>query len=121
MIPAVMSKYSGQVESVIRNRTIPSTSLLLNLRVQALAFAASILGGEAPVDAASRGVAPLLPGGYFGVEGGLVREAPVEALAAEDAQFDLGDVEPAAVLGGVVDLQPLRQPLRLGGWEGLVQ
>jgi hypothetical protein len=55
-----------------------------------------------------------LPGGEFGVEGVDVGDAPIEALSGQGGQFDLGDVEPGAVPGGVVDLQPLCQRERRG-------
>ena len=55
----------------------------------------------------------VLPGGEFGVEGVEVGDAAVEALPGQGGQFDLGDVEPGAVFGGVVDLQPLGQRERL--------
>jgi hypothetical protein len=67
------------------------------------------------------GVGGLLPGGEFGVEGVDVGDAPVEALSGQGGQFDLGDVEPGAVPGGVVDLQPLCQRERRGGCEGVVE
>jgi hypothetical protein len=36
---------------------------------------------------------------------------PVEALPAQGAQLDLGDVEPGAMLGRVVNLEPVGQAL----------
>ena len=72
-------------------------------------FDAGVGGGELPVDLALLGVCGLLPGGEFGVEGVDVGDAPVEALSGEGGEFDLGDVEPGAVPGGVVDLQALGQ------------
>ena len=48
-------------------------------------------------------------------------DAAVEALPGQDGQLDLGDVEPGAVFGGVVDLQALGQGERLGGFERLVE
>ena len=50
-----------------------------------------------------------------------VSDPPVEALAAEHAQLDLGDVEPATVLGGEMNLELVGEPLGLGGGEGLVE
>ena len=72
-------------------------------------FDAGVGGGELPVDLAVVGVGGVLPGGEFGVEGVDVGDAPVEALSGERGEFDLGDVEPGAVAGGVVDLQSLCQ------------
>ena len=51
-------------------------------------------GRESPLDLALVGVGGVLPGGEFGVEGVEVGDAPVEALAGQDGQLDLGDVEP---------------------------
>ena len=42
-----------------------------------------------------------------------VRDASVETLPLEDAQFDFCYVEPTAMLGGVVDLKPFGQPASL--------
>ena len=56
-------------------------------------------GSELPLDLALVGVGGVLPGGEFGVEGVEVGDAPVEALAGQDGQLDLGDVEPGAVSG----------------------
>ena len=52
---------------------------------------AGIVGGEAPVDAAPCGVAVGDPGGDLPFEGLAVRQASVQALAGEDAQFDLSE------------------------------
>jgi len=62
---------------------------------------AGVAGGEVPVDLPLVGVGGLLPGGQLSVEDVEVVDAPVEALAGQRGQFDLGDVEPGAVLGGV--------------------
>ena len=78
-------------------------------------FDAGVGGGELPVDLALVGVGGVLPGGEFGVEGVEVGDAPVEALAGQGGEFDLGDVEPGAVSGGVVDLQALGQGECLAG------
>ncbi len=82
---------------------------------------AGVGGGELPVNLALVGVGLALPGGELGVEGVEVLDAAVEALPGQGGEFDLGDVEPRAVFGGVVDLQPLGQRERLGRLERLVQ
>ena len=71
-------------------------------------------GGEVP----SRplvGVGGVLPGGEFGVEDVEVVDAAVQALPGQGGQLDLGDVEPGAVPGGVVDLQPFGESRALAG------
>jgi hypothetical protein len=50
-----------------------------------------------------------------------VRDTPVEALLGKDAQFDFCDIEPAAVLGGVMHLKSFSQPASLFGWKRFVQ
>jgi hypothetical protein len=84
---------------------VTSALLLLNRRVQALQLDAYIVGGEAPVDAPSGGVAPVLPGPPLLLEGRCVGDPSVEALPPEDAQLDFRHVQPTPVLRGVVDLQ----------------
>lgn len=46
-------------------------------------------------------------GSKLGVQDVEVVDAAVEALPGQPGEFDLGDVQPGAVLGRVVDLQPL--------------
>jgi len=46
---------------------------------------------------------------------------PVEALASQDPQLQLGHVQPTVVLGRVVKLESLGQPLGLRRLEGLLQ
>lgn len=50
-----------------------------------------------------------------------VSDAPVEALAAQHAQLDLDQVEPACVLGRVVKFQALQKAARFGRGECVVQ
>jgi hypothetical protein len=82
---------------------------------------AGVVGGELPVDSTLVGVGGVLPGGEFGVGGVEVVDAAVEALPGKWGQFDLGDVEPGRVFGGVVDLQVLGQVEGLAGFEGVVE
>ena len=72
-----------------------------------------------PLDLALVAVGLLLPGSEFGVERGGCVDAAVQALAGQGGQFDLGDVKPGPVPGGVVDLQALGQRERRLGVEGL--
>src|SRR5262245_11999354 len=82
---------------------------------------ASLRGGEAPGDGAGTAVALLLPGGCLRTERVAVWDASPQALPAEDAEFDLRDVEPAAMFGRVVHFQLLPQPPRLRRGKGLVE
>ena len=73
-------------------------------------FGAGFFGCEHPVDASAGGVALLFPGGGLGDETGVAFDAAVEALAGEDADLDLDHVEPAGMLGDVVELEPAQHP-----------
>jgi hypothetical protein len=57
------------------------------------------------LDASAVGIAPFLPGGGLGDEAGETVDAPIEALAGENADLDLDHVQPAGVLWDVVELQ----------------
>src|SRR5215207_558488 len=84
-------------------------------------LAPRVLGRKAPLDLGARGVALVFQLLDLAPERLLVRDAPVKALAAEDTQLDLSDVEPTAVLRRVVELQLPQYPPRLFRREGLVQ
>ena len=71
----------------------PSGPSVVKHRVEMVEFDAGGVGGEAPVDGADGGVALGDPGGDLLFEGVSVRQAAIETLA-EDAQFDLGHVQP---------------------------
>src|SRR5215218_3796697 len=63
-------------------------------------------------------IALSFPGGDLALELLAVVDSPVQALAFEHPDLDLDHVEPTGVLGGVVELQPLQDAMRLGGREG---
>ena len=57
-----------------------------------------------------------LPGGDFGLEALLAVDAPIQALTAQHANLDLDHVQPAGVLGDIVELQAVQQaPASAGG------
>src|SRR5215471_2126840 len=90
-----------------------SGSSVVKHGVEVVELDASVVGGESPVDGTDGGVAGGDPGRDLLFEDLTVRQAAVEALAGQDAQFDLGHVQPAAVLGGVVQLELVGQTLGL--------
>ncbi len=51
----------------------------------------------------------------------IVADAPIETLSRQHPEFGFSHIQPTAVLGRVVPLEPLNQPARLGGWEGLIE
>src|SRR5450759_983621 len=64
---------------------------------------------KAPLDAASSGVAPPLPRCHRGGEDSLLGGAARQALALQNTDFDLGHIQPARMLGRVVELDPTQQ------------
>jgi hypothetical protein len=63
----------------------------------------------------ARSASTFLPCGRLSDEAGIIVGAPVETLAYEDTDLDLDHVEPAGMLWGVMELQPLQQPRSLMG------
>src|SRR3979490_3261937 len=82
---------------------------------------ASLLGGEHPLDPGAFGVSPLFPGSDLGEDRFLVVDAAVQALAAQDADFDFHHVQPAGMFRRVVELKPLQHPASLRCGEGVVK
>src|SRR5215207_6329485 len=97
--------------------TGPSSSSVVSCGVEVLELDACILGRKPPVDPTTGPVARRLPRRDLPFQGRLVGQPPVQALLGQHGQLDLGHVQPAAVLGGVVQLQPIGQPPGLGRWE----
>ena len=98
-----------------------TTSFLLKLRIQAFELDACIVGRELPVDNGPGCIAAIRPRVGLAAQGVDVVDAPIETLLGEDAQFDLGAIEPTAVFGGVVNLQAVQESTRFLRWECLVQ
>src|SRR6266403_1847649 len=86
-----------------------------------LKFDASIFGGELPVGLGVVGIAVLLPGGDFVDEDLFVGNAAIEALGRQDAEFRLGQIEPAAVFWSVVPFEALDQAPGFDGRKGFVE
>ena len=82
---------------------------------------AGIGGGEAPICLGLVLVPAGLPGRNFPDERFFIRDAAVQALARQDAQFGFRHIEPTPVLGGVVPFEPLDQPSGFGRRESLVK
>ena len=69
-----------------------------------------ILPSEFPLDGSPLGVSSLLPCIDLGLQGFCGVNSPIQALTGEDADFDFGHVQPARVLGRVVELHSAQQP-----------
>ena len=61
------------------------------------------------------------PGGDFAAQSLGVIDPAIQALASQDADFDLDHVEPTCVLWGVVELEPSQDPPGFGRRECLIQ
>ena len=86
-----------------------------------LEFDASVGGCEAPIGFGVVRIAVVLPGGDFVDEGLFVRNAAVEALGRQDAEFGLRQIEPTSVLWRVMPFELLHQPPGFGGRKGFVE
>ena len=76
---------------------------------------------ELPVNRGLSGIAGGLHCGQLTFQRSFGSDAPLQALASKDAQFDLGHVEPTAMLGGVMELQLLPQAMGFCRRKGLIE
>ena len=58
---------------------------------------------------------------HFVGEDLLVGDAAIQTLRRENAEFGFGQVEPTAVLRGVMPFEPLDEPAGLGRGKGLIE
>ena len=84
-------------------------------------FGSCVPGVEPPVDGGPGRIALLDQGLDFPPESLLAGDPLLQAGAGQDAELDLRHVEPTAVLGGVMKLQPLGNPPGFPSRESLVQ
>lgn len=89
--------------------------------MRACELGASTLGCEHPIDSGARFVALFFPGGDFGDEAAFFVNAPVEALAAQDADFDFDHVQPTGVLGREVEFQAAQDAVGFWRRKGFVK
>ena len=75
---------------------------LRSARIKSSEFAVSILGGEFPFDGTGLGIALADIGVDFEAQGRLIGNSPRNTRIGKNGQFDLSNVEPAAVLWDVV-------------------
>ena len=64
-------------------------------------FPICILTGKGPFDTPALGVTSLLPSGDFAGYRGAIWQTAVKTLAVEDADFNLGHIEPTGVFGRI--------------------
>ena len=82
---------------------------------------ASVLGGEPPVYDGASIVALAFECCDLPFQQRFIADPAVQALPAEDAQLDLGHVQPASVIGCVVKLQAFGYAARLGRCKRFVE
>src|SRR6266853_1943602 len=68
--------------------------------------------GERPLDPTSGGVAPPLPSGHLGGEGGSLGRTARQALTLQHTDFDFGHIQPARMVGRVMKFDPAQQGCR---------
>jgi len=88
------------------------------LQIESHEFGTRSLCGELPINANLLNIASPRPGSCLTTEYFQIWGAPVQASLDEYAQFDSGDIQPTAMLGGVMNLQPIKQLLCFGGQQG---
>ena len=91
----------------------------MNLWIKPSELDTGIGGSELPINPLLSRVAPGFPRLGFLTQGIQIRKPTVQALPGEDTEFQFGDIEPTAVLRGVMNLQALRQTpggLRIEGF-----
>ena len=86
----------------------------VKLRVEVFELDTGVLGCELPVGLGVIAVLVRLPSDDFVDEHLLIGNTAVETLRGEDAQFGLSQVEPTAVLRGIVPLEAFDEARRLG-------
>ena len=79
-----------------------------------LEFTAGVLSGEPPVYDGASIVALAFEGGNLLPQQHFIADPAVQTLSAEDAQLDFSHVQPASVIGCVVQLQAFGYAARLG-------
>src|SRR3989442_1328050 len=84
-------------------------------------FDASLFRSETPHYPTTLGIAGGTPSCEFGVERGHIWDAAVQALLTQHAQFNLCHIQPAAVAGGVMELQAPGQTVSLLGRKSFIE
>ena len=73
---------------------------------------------EVPLDCGAVLLSASFPRADLAHHGPRVREPSVQALSDQHRQLAFGHIQPAAVLGRVMELELLRQSRRISGGEG---
>jgi hypothetical protein len=92
----------------------------LNLRVQPPEFDPGVVRGKAPCDIRSSAVTRCFPRRDFSPHCPNVANAPIQALTRENAQLNLGHVQPAGTLWGAMEFKAVSETQGLIRWKSLV-
>lgn len=84
-------------------------------------FSICILPSERPFDSPLVVISALLPGVDFSNDGVAIGQAPIQTLAIENANFDLGHVEPTGMFRGIVKDGTTQKFFRRLDAEGLLE
>lgn len=83
-------------------------------------FGSGIVSTEPPIDICLGVIAFPLQGFDLPAEGYLVGDTLFETAASQDAKLDLRHIKPAAVVGGMVELQSFHDAAGLGWGKRLI-
>src|SRR6478752_10368210 len=84
-------------------------------------FGARALYGEHPLDASSGFVALFLPSGNLRDQLLALADPPVETLPTQDADLNLDHIEPARVLGRVMEFQATKDTMGFWRRKGFIE
>jgi len=84
-------------------------------------FYSGVFGAKVPVGLGSCIVSVLGPGCDFGVQRRLFRNAAVQAVARQNAEFAFGNVQPGPMFWRVVPLETVSDAFGFGRWKGFVK
>src|SRR5262245_9850309 len=118
---AIDSHRGQRCTGALYDACTPSPLSALTLWVEAFELDARIMRRKLPVHAFLGRIAPLFPLFGFLSERRHIGHPPVQALQRQGTEFDLGAMQPTAMLGGMMELQPRSQRTGLLGWEGLIE
>ena len=117
-IPCSMAHFEGHLFVFIIDLKIIPTGAASSTGNSLISFFGRSPG--TPFDLGFFAIPGCCPGGDFGFQGCLVRDAPVEALPRQNAEFAFSDVQPGAVFWRVMPFEPVGDTAGLGGREGLI-
>ena len=93
----------------------------MNDRIDPLQLDTCISRGEAPIYRSLMGVAFGFPRQSFTSQKIPIRDMITQTLSTENTEFNLSHVEPTAMLGSIVKLQPVQYTSGLGWLKGFIQ